>query len=119
MLRRGSRTWPASIIASRADRGVGVRRATGRPLSVMVIVSPWAALETTADAFCFKARIPTSDMFYKVAHLVASLGGPQRLDLSDRARPVVQDPDGLHERVHGHGADQSESLITQPSGQGA
>jgi hypothetical protein len=34
----------------------------------MVTVSPDAASATTADAFCFSARIPTSDMCYIVAH---------------------------------------------------
>lgn len=33
----------------------------------MVTSSPLAASATTADAFCFSARIPTSDMFYIVA----------------------------------------------------
>jgi len=33
----------------------------------MVTVSPATAWATTADAFCFKARTPTSLMFYKVA----------------------------------------------------
>ncbi len=44
-------------------------RATGRPRSVIVTVSPPAAAVTTLDAFCFRARIPTSDMFYIVAHI--------------------------------------------------
>jgi len=41
--------------------------ATGRPRSVIVTVSPDAASATTADAFCFNARIPTSDMCFMVA----------------------------------------------------
>jgi hypothetical protein len=41
--------------------------ATGRPRSVIVTISPVAASATTAEAFCFSARIPTSDMFYIVA----------------------------------------------------
>jgi hypothetical protein len=47
---------------------MGVNRATARPRSVIVIVSPVAAWATTAEAFCFKARIPTSLMFFNVAH---------------------------------------------------
>ena len=43
-------------------------RATGRPRSVIVTGSPAATVLTTADAFCFNARIPTSAMFYNVAH---------------------------------------------------
>ena len=39
-------------------------RATGRPRSVIVIVSPAAAFATIADAFCFSAPIPTSGTFY-------------------------------------------------------
>ena len=34
----------------------------------MVTVSPAAASATTADAFCFNARIPTSDMCFVVTH---------------------------------------------------
>lgn len=40
----------------------------------MVTVSPAAASATTADAFCLRARIPTSDMCFNVAH-VGSLRG--------------------------------------------
>jgi hypothetical protein len=32
-------------------------------LPVTVIVSPAATVEITAEAFCFKARIPTGPMF--------------------------------------------------------
>jgi hypothetical protein len=46
---------------------MGVICATGRPRSVMVTVSPAWAWATTAEAFCFKARIPTSLMCYIVA----------------------------------------------------
>ncbi len=35
----------------------------------MVTVSPAAASATTAEAFCFRARIPTSDMCFNVAHV--------------------------------------------------
>jgi hypothetical protein len=55
-------------------------RATGRPRLVIVTVSPAAASATTADAFCFNARIPTLDMSYIVA--------PRRSDLT--RRPVAE-----------------------------
>ena len=41
-----------------------------RPRSVMVTVSPAAASATTAEAFCLRARIPTSGMCFNVAHHV-------------------------------------------------
>lgn len=68
MARRGDLTLPAARRRSRGDAGIAVSCATGRPRSVIVTVSPAAALATTADAFCFKARMPTSDMCYIVAH---------------------------------------------------
>lgn len=65
--RRAGRARPASTSASNRDSGIAVICATGRPRSVMVTVSPDAASATTADAFCFRARIPTSDMCFVVA----------------------------------------------------
>lgn len=47
---------------------MGVNSATARPRSVIVIVSPVEALATTAEAFCFSARIPTSLTFFNVEH---------------------------------------------------
>jgi hypothetical protein len=35
---------------------------------VIVTVWPVDAVATTADAFCFNARMPTSTMFFNVAH---------------------------------------------------
>ncbi|MCY3662003.1 MAG: hypothetical protein OXH28_04145 [bacterium] len=43
-------------------------RATGLPRSVIVTACPTATPATTAEAFCFRARMPTSDMFYIVVH---------------------------------------------------
>ena len=71
-LRRAGRARPSSISPRRRDRGIAVIRATGRPRSVMVTVSPAAASATTADAFCLSARIPTSDMCFNVAHVNGS-----------------------------------------------
>lgn len=68
MRRRAGRASPARTNASSRDDGTGTNWATGRPRSVIMIVSPAAASATTADAFCFNARIPTSLMFYMVAH---------------------------------------------------
>lgn len=53
--------------------------ATGRPRSVIVTSSPAAASATTAEAFCFKARMPTSDMFYVVARVVPKRTTGRRL----------------------------------------
>ncbi len=67
MDRLAGRPRPASSNDRNGDAGIGVSNATGRPRSVIVTVSPAVACATTADAFCFKDRIPTSLMFYTVA----------------------------------------------------
>jgi hypothetical protein len=66
--RRAGRARPSTSIVCSGDEGSGVNIATGRPRSVMVTVSPAAALATTADAFCLRARIPTSLTCFNVAH---------------------------------------------------
>lgn len=66
MLRRAGRASPARTKPSNRDPATGDNCATGRPRSVIVTVSPAAASATTADAFCFNARIPTSRMCYIV-----------------------------------------------------
>lgn len=58
-------------VSSRVE-GIGDIMATGRPRSVMVTKPPAAASATTAEAFCFKARIPTLAMF--VAHSLGVMG---------------------------------------------
>ena len=40
---------------------MAVIRATGRPRSVIVTACPAATPATTAEAFCFRARMPTCD----------------------------------------------------------
>ncbi len=67
-LRRAGRARPSSSSATNRDFGMADIRATGRPRSVIVTVSPAAASATTADAFCLSARIPTSVMCFIVAH---------------------------------------------------
>jgi len=67
--RRARRARPASTSARSRDTGIAVICATGLPRSVIVIVSPPAASDTTADAFCLRARIPTSDMCSIEAHV--------------------------------------------------
>ena len=66
--RRALRPRPAARRACKAVAGMGVRRATRRPRSVIVTVPPAAARATTADAFCLSDRIPTSSMCFIVAH---------------------------------------------------
>lgn len=83
MARLGARARPEPSSRWRAVAGIGVRRATGRPRSVIVTVSPAAAVATTAEAFCFNARIPTSDMCFIVVRR-GSLDG-----VSTRARVDV------------------------------
>jgi len=68
MRRSAGRARPASSIPSSRDAGIAVIRATGRPRSVIVMDCPAATSATTAEAFCFRARIPTVEMFYTVAH---------------------------------------------------
>jgi hypothetical protein len=57
---------------------------------VIVIVSPVDAWATTAEAFCFRARIPTSLMFFNVAHCEARAFGiwdePRRHDRAEIGR---------------------------------
>ena len=81
-------------------------RATGRPRSVIVTDSPATTRLTTADAFCFSARIPTSATFYNVAHNGRSYAGLAkrfvRSDIvcSDTVRSVDRarySPDRLHQ----------------------
>ena len=69
-VRDALRTYPADWSASIRDPlEIGTRRATGRPRSVISIDSPASTLETTADAFCWRARIPTDGvMCVNVAH---------------------------------------------------
>ncbi len=73
--RRAGRARSAAIRASIRLEARGTIWATGRPRSVIVTDFPAAASATTAEAFCFKARIPTSDMFYIVAHRFCLLSG--------------------------------------------
>ena len=82
----------------------GTSRATGRPRSVTVIDSPATTRLTTADAFCFKARIPISAMFYNVAHVpgwVVSADGCNRIrgpvmhSTGNRCAPPRLPPSGI------------------------
>ena len=57
---------PASMSSSNLDATIGTIRATGRPRSVTVTTSPAATLATTLEAFCLRARIPTSVMCFSV-----------------------------------------------------
>lgn len=62
-------TNPASMSSCRREPGIGVNRATGRPRFVIVTISPAAAAATTADAFCFRALIPTVlELCFMVVH---------------------------------------------------
>ncbi len=70
--RLAGRARPDSIRSSTRLLPRGTSRATGRPRSVTVIDSPAATRLTTADAFCFRARIPISTMFYNVAQVRGS-----------------------------------------------
>ena len=58
--RWAGRTRPDATRASTRLDGTGTSWATGRPRSVIVTSSPATASATTAEAFCFSARIPTS-----------------------------------------------------------
>src|SRR5690606_25022685 len=64
---------------SSGDEGIAVSCATGRPRSLIVTVSPATAAATTAEAFCFSARVPTSDMCYSVA-LTGAVGQSEGID---------------------------------------
>jgi hypothetical protein len=66
-LRSAGRAFSAATNASIRPEITGTIIATGRPRSVIVITSPAATSATTAEAFCFNALTPTSDMFYIVA----------------------------------------------------
>ena len=67
-LRRAGRARPASMRSRSEPSPIGTNRATGRPRSVIVTVSPAATSATTAEAFCFSSRIPAVFMCYVVAH---------------------------------------------------
>lgn len=92
---RAGRARPSSIRARRRDLGIDVIRATGRPRSVMVTVSPAAASATTADAFCFRARIPTSDMCFNVAHWDGRATGQQTTDYRRARRIQAEAPEAV------------------------
>ena len=61
------RARPDATKAATRPPGTGTSWATGLPRSVMVTTSPAAALATTCEAFCLRARMPTVLMFYIVA----------------------------------------------------
>ena len=101
MLRRGGRARPEMRSCSSREVGIGVRSATGRPRSVMVTVAPAAASATTAEAFCLRARMPTSSMCFIVApeDLGLPLNRPacSRWDAPQRIGESVKQP-GLTSR---------------------
>lgn len=65
--RLAGRARPASTRMATGSPINGASLATGRPRSVIVTTSPAAASVTTAEAFCFSARMPTVFMSYIVA----------------------------------------------------
>ncbi len=67
MFRRGARAVPAFRSACSLDVGMALFWATIRPRSVIVTVFPAIASATTAEAFCFSARMPTELMCFVVA----------------------------------------------------
>ncbi len=74
--RRAGRARPEARRALSFEEGIAVNWATGLPRSVMVTVSPPAATVTTAEAFCLRARMPTSAMCFIEAPLVSDAMGP-------------------------------------------
>ena len=88
MLRRAGRARPDSSIPASRDAGIAVIRATGRPRSVIVTACPAATPATTAEAFCFRARIPTSDMFYNVVHSIHGEADPPAQSRQIRSKGV-------------------------------
>ena len=88
MSRRGRRAWRSAVSSSSRDAGMRVNRATARPRSVIVIVSPVAACATQPRRF---VQCPNADF----AHVLqcSTLGGTlaRALDVDDcgTIRPVV------------------------------
>ena len=83
--RRGGRAVPVATNCASRWAGIAVNCATGRLRSVIVTVSPASACATTADAFCFRARIPTVAMSFNVAPVL--LAARALLRLASLARP--------------------------------
>jgi hypothetical protein len=93
--RVGSRSAPETRSSSSCPQAMGTSRATGRPRSVTVTISPAAARAKTFEACCLSSRMPTVGISFVVAQRWRPGADEPKSPRHppERPRAVPEDPD--------------------------